>query len=52
MSKGFNNRAENFQLAVWQREKGMMCFKSARRCQRFISINGSIANPFQHHRTI
>jgi putative transposase len=42
--KGLNNRVENSHLAVRRRERGMMRFKSARQCQRFISIHGPIAN--------
>ena len=48
--KGLNNRAENSPLAVRRRERGMMGFKSARQCQRLISIHGPIANRFHLHR--
>ncbi|WP_442793002.1 IS6 family transposase [Rhizobium sp. SL86] len=48
--KGLNNRAENSHLAVRRRERGMMRFKSARQCQRFVSIHGPIANLFHLHR--
>ncbi len=44
--RGLNNRAENSHLAVRRRERGMIRFKSAGRCQRFISIHGPIANLF------
>jgi putative transposase len=37
-------------MAVEQRERCMMRFKSARQCQSFISANGQIANLFLHHR--
>ncbi|MGQ3295029.1 MAG: DDE-type integrase/transposase/recombinase, partial [Shinella sp.] len=58
--KGLNNRAENSHLAIRRRERGMMRFKSAGQCQRFVSIHGPIANLFhlqpkkttaaEHHR--
>lgn len=48
--KGLNNRAENSHLAVRRRERGMMRFKSARQCQRFVSIHGPIANLFHSNR--
>nr|WP_313533605.1 IS6 family transposase [Brucella anthropi] len=49
--KGINNRAENSHLPVRRRERRMMRFKSARQCQRFVSIHGQIANLFLlHHR--
>jgi len=48
--KGLTNRAENSHLAVRRRERGMMRFKSARQCQRFVSIHGPIANLFHLHR--
>ncbi len=48
--KGLNNRAENSHLAVRRRERRMMCFKSARQCQRFVSTHGQIANLFLLHR--
>ena len=48
--KGLNNRAENSHLAVRRRERGMIRFKSARQCQRFVSIHGPIANLFHLHR--
>lgn len=48
--KGLNNRAENSHLAVRRRERGMMRFKSARQCQRFVSIHSQIANLFHLHR--
>ncbi|QNQ64424.1 IS6 family transposase (plasmid) [Brucella sp. 6810] len=48
--KGLNNRAENSHLAVRRRERRMMRFKSARQCQRFVSIHGQIANLFLLHR--
>lgn len=48
--KGVNNRAENSHLAVRRRERAMMRFKSARQCQRFVSIHGPIANLFHRHR--
>lgn len=48
--KGLNNQAENSHLAVRRRERGMMRFKSARQCQRFVSIHGPIANLFHLHR--
>ncbi|MFD1985463.1 IS6 family transposase [Mesorhizobium newzealandense] len=47
--KGLNNRAENSHLAVRRRERGMIRFKSARQCQRFVSIHGPIANLFNLH---
>jgi putative transposase len=50
LHKGLNNRAENSHLAVRRRERGMMRFKSARQCQRFVSIHGPISNLFHHHR--
>lgn len=49
--KGLNNRAENSHLAVRRRERGMKRFKSARQCQRFVSIHGPIANLFHHPRS-
>ncbi|WP_095205400.1 IS6 family transposase [Mesorhizobium carmichaelinearum] len=48
--KGLNNRAENSHLAVRRRERGMIRFKSARQCQRFVSIHGPIGNLFNLHR--
>ena len=48
--KGLNNRAENSHLAMRRRKRGMMRFKSARQCQRFVSIHGPIANLFHLHR--
>ena len=48
--KGLNNRTENSHLAVRRRERRMMRFKSARQCQRFVSIHGQIANLFLLHR--
>ncbi len=48
--KGVNNRAENSHLAVRRRERGMIRFKSAGQCQRFISIHGPIANLFHLQR--
>lgn len=48
--KGLNNRAENSHLAVRRRERRMMRFKSARQCQRFVSVHGQIANLFLLHR--
>ncbi|MBB3979615.1 transposase-like protein [Rhizobium azooxidifex] len=48
--KGLNNRAENSHLPLRRRERRMMRFKSARQCQRFVSIHGQIANLFHLHR--
>jgi putative transposase len=48
--KGLNNRAENSHLAVRRRERGMIRFKSAGQCQRFISTHATIANLFHLHR--
>jgi len=48
--KGLNNRAENSHLAARRRERGMIRFKSAGQCQRFVSIHGPIANLFHRHR--
>jgi putative transposase len=48
--KGLNNRAENSHLVVRRRERGMIRFKSAGQCQRFVSIHGPIANLFHLHR--
>jgi putative transposase len=48
--KGLNNRAENSHLTARRRERGMIQFKSAGQCQRFISIHGLIANLFRLHR--
>jgi len=48
--KGLNNRAENSHLVVRRRERGMIQFKSAGQCQRFVSIHASIANLFHLHR--
>jgi putative transposase len=48
--KGLNNRAENSHLPVRRRERRMMRFKSARQCQRFLSVHGQVANLFQLHR--
>lgn len=48
--KGLNNRAENSHLAVRRRERGIMRFKSARQCQRFVSIHGPVTNLFHLHR--
>lgn len=48
--KGLNNRVENSHLPVRRRERRMMRFKSARQCQRFVSIHGQIANLFHLHR--
>lgn len=44
--KRLNNRAENSHLAIRQRERGMIRFKSAGQCQRFVFIHGPIANLF------
>lgn len=49
--KGLNNRAENSHLAVRRRERTMKRFKSARQCQRFVSIHGPINNLFQNPST-
>ncbi|EDQ33083.2 Transposase [Hoeflea phototrophica DFL-43] len=48
--KGLNNRAENSHLVVRRRERGMIRFKSAGQCQRFVSVHGQIANLFRLHR--
>ena len=48
--KGLNNRAENSHLPLRRRERRMMCFKSARQCQRFVSVHDQVANLFQLHR--
>jgi putative transposase len=48
--KGLNNRAENSHLPLRRRERRMMRFKSARQCQRFVSVHGQVANLFQLHR--
>ena len=48
--KGLNNRAENSHLAVRRRERGMIRFKSAVQCQRFVSNHGPIFNLFLFHR--
>jgi len=45
-----NNRAENSHLTLWRRERRMTRFKSARQCQRFVSIHGQIASLFLLHR--
>lgn len=50
--KGINNRAENSHLPVRRRERRMMGFKSARQCQRFVSVHGQIANLFLLHRKL
>ena len=46
--KGLNNQAQNSHLAVRRRERGMIRFKSAGQCQRFVSIHGPFAN-LHHH---
>ncbi|MDH1270925.1 MULTISPECIES: DDE-type integrase/transposase/recombinase [Rhizobium/Agrobacterium group] len=48
--KGITNRAENSHLPVRRREWRMMRFKSARQCQRFVSVHGQIANLVLLHR--
>ncbi len=48
--KGLNNRAENSHLPVRRRERRMMRFKSARQCQRFVSVHGQVANLFHLNR--
>lgn len=48
--RGLNNRAENSHLPLRRRERWMMRFKSARQCQRFVSVHGQIANLFHLHR--
>ena len=48
--KGLNNRAENSHLPLRRRERRMMRFKSARQCQRFVSVHGQVANLFQLYR--
>nr|WP_309487059.1 IS6 family transposase [Sinorhizobium meliloti] len=48
--KGLNNRAENSHLPLRRRERRMMRFKSARQCQRFVSVHGQVANLFHLHR--
>ena len=41
---------ENLHLAARRREPGMIRFKSAGQCQRFLSIHGPIANLFHLQR--
>ena len=48
--KGLNNRAENSHLPLRRRERRMMRFKSARQCQRFVSVHGQVTNLFHLHR--
>lgn len=48
--KGLNNRAENSHLPVRRRERGIIRFKPAGQCQRFLSMHGPIANLFHLHR--
>jgi len=48
--KGSNNRAENSHLPLRRRERRMMRFKSARQCQRFVSVHGQVTNLFHLHR--
>lgn len=48
--KGLNNRAENSHLPLRRRERRLMRFKSARQCQRFVSVHGQVANLFHLHR--
>jgi len=48
--KGLNNHAENSHLPLRRRERRMMRCKSARQCQRFVSVHGQIANLFLLHR--
>jgi hypothetical protein len=48
--KGLNNRAENSHLPLRRRERRMMRFKSARQCQRFVSVHGQVANLLHLHR--
>ncbi len=48
--KDLNNRVENSHLAARRREPGMIRFKSAGQCQRFLSIHGPIANLFHLQR--
>ena len=45
--KGLNNRAKNSHLPLRQRERLMMRFKSARQCQRFVSVHGPVSTLFQ-----
>jgi putative transposase len=48
--KGLNNRAENSRQSIRRRERIMKRFKSARQCQRFVSIYNTIANLFHFPR--
>lgn len=48
--KGLNKRAENSHLSVRRRERRITRFKSARQCQRFVSVHSQITNLFQLHR--
>ncbi|MGO6951083.1 IS6 family transposase [Rhizobium leguminosarum] len=48
--KGLNNRAGYSHLPLRRRERRMMRVKSARQCQRFVSVHGQVANLFHLHR--
>jgi putative transposase len=45
--KGLNNRAENSHQPTRQRERVMKPFKSRAQAQRFLSIQGRVANHFR-----
>lgn len=45
-----NNRAENFHVPIWRRERKLQRFKSHKSAQVFLSIYGPIYNLFNTHR--
>ena len=47
-----NNRAELSHQPTRVRERGMRCFKSAKQCQRFLSVHAAVQNLFNLGRHI
>ncbi len=45
-----NNQVENFHLHFRRRERGMNKFRSMRSLQKFVSIQSSFLNHFNHQR--
>ena len=47
-----NNRAENPHLPLRRRERAMLRFRQMRTLQKFVSVQSSVHNPFNHQRNI